>query len=78
MLTSTRALSPALPLQAELNSNLHEQVVLLREQKELSEARAEKSAAEVKKLFAKVRGVLEWAGRLQLGRLPLPARWVQL
>ncbi len=47
---------PALPLQAELNSNLHEQVLLLREQKELSEARAEKSAAEVKKLTAKVRG----------------------
>ncbi|PRW33188.1 kinesin-3 isoform X2 [Chlorella sorokiniana] len=41
--------------QAELNTNLHEQVVLLREQKELSEARAEKSAAEVKKLTAKVK-----------------------
>lgn len=40
--------------QAELNSNLHEQVVLLREQKELSEARAEKSGAEVKKLTGKV------------------------
>lgn len=47
--------SHASPPQAELNSNLHEQVVLLREQKELSEARAEKSGAEVKKLTAKVR-----------------------
>jgi len=42
-------------LQAELNTNLHEQVILLREQKELSEARAEKTGAEVKKLTAKVR-----------------------
>lgn len=51
-----RARAPLHPaLQAELNSNLHEQVVLLREQKELSEARAEKSGAEVKKLTAKVR-----------------------
>ena len=47
--------APCAPLQAELNTNLHEQMVLLREQKELSEARAEKSAAEVKKLSAKVR-----------------------
>lgn len=46
-------------LQAELNSNLHEQVILLREQKELSESKLQKSAAEVKKLNAKVgvRGV---------------------
>ena len=45
--------------QAELNANLHEQVVLLREQKELAEARAEKSGAEVKKLNAKVWGAWE-------------------
>ncbi len=39
------------------------QVVLLREQKELSEARAEKSGAEVKKLTAKVRT----AGAVRVG-----------
>lgn len=59
---------PAAHSQAELNSNLHEQVILLREQKELSEARAEKSAAEVKKLTAKVRGRAGWAGRTRIGR----------
>lgn len=53
--TARGALESRTRAQAELNSNLHEQVVLLREQKELSEARAEKSAAEVKKLFAKVK-----------------------
>lgn len=41
--------------QADLNSTLHEQVMLLREQKELHEARAEKSGAEVKKLTNKVK-----------------------
>ena len=41
-------------LQAELNTNLHEQVILLRGQKELAEAKGAKSAAEVKKLAAKV------------------------
>jgi hypothetical protein len=44
------------PLQAELNGNLHEQVVLLREQTELAEAREKKSAAEAKRLAARVGG----------------------
>jgi hypothetical protein len=48
-------------VQAELNSNLHEQVLLLREQKELAENKLGKSAAEVKKLNAKVR--LRWPRR---------------
>lgn len=50
-----RPSTPTSAPQAELNTNLHEQVVLLREQKELSEARADKSGAEAKKLTAKVR-----------------------
>ncbi|KAL4439937.1 hypothetical protein ABPG75_002938 [Micractinium tetrahymenae] len=53
--TARGALELRTRAQAELNSNLHEQVILLREQKELSEARAEKSTAEVKKLTAKVK-----------------------
>lgn len=43
-------------LQAEMNLTLTEQVALLRGQKELHEARADKAAAEAKKLAAKVRG----------------------
>ncbi|PSC71436.1 kinesin-3 isoform X2 [Micractinium conductrix] len=49
------ALESRTQAQAELNSNLHEQVILLREQKELSESKLQKSAAEVKKLNAKVK-----------------------
>lgn len=57
------SLNPTRCPQAELNTTLHEQVIMLRGQKELSEAEAEKSSKEVKKLIAKVRGC-SW---LQLG-----------
>ncbi|KAL4854429.1 Kinesin-like protein KIN-14C [Chlorella vulgaris] len=49
------ALQSRTAAQAELNTNLHEQVLLLREQKELAENKLGKSAAEVKKLNAKVK-----------------------